>query len=162
MEIRRAQCEEESRQLDQLLWDVLWGPLGFPRDIRGEFERGGAVFDVVFVEGEDSVFDVVAVEGGDVVGGLVAGWVGAGRIEIRYFAVRPDHQRQGVGAKLLSCLAEITATRAPVTIETHSRNTSLGFYQKQGFEAIDDEWEEFALFTEHGIRFRKMRRQVGA
>jgi len=151
VEVRRAQSEEESRQLDQLLWDVLWEPLGFPRDVRREFDLVGT-----------PVFDVVALEGAEVVGGLVAGWVDEERMEIRYLAVRPEHQQQGVGAKLISCLAAIAAERAPATIETQSRNTSLGFYEKQGFEAMDDEWLEFAPFAEHGIRFLRVRRDVRA
>lgn len=151
MEVRRAQSGEESRQLDQLLWEVLWEPLGFPRDVRPEFDLVGT-----------PVFDVVALEGAEVVGGLVAGWVGEGRMEIRYLAVRPEHQRRGVGAKLISCLAAIATEQAPATIETHSRNTSLGFYQKHGFEPIDDRWEEFAPFAKHGILFRKVRRYVRA
>ena len=149
VEVRPAQSEEESRRLDQLLWDVLWEPLGFPRDIRREFDLVGT-----------PVFDVVALEGAEVVGGLVAGWVGQDRMEIRYLAVRPERQRQGVGAKLISCLAAIAAQQAPATIETHSRYASLGFYEKQGFAPIDDEWLEFAPFAVHGVRFRKVRRRV--
>ena len=72
VEVRRAQSDEESRQLDQLLWEVLWAPLGFPRDVRGKFDLAGT-----------PMFDVVALDGSKVVGGLVAGWLGEGRMEIR-------------------------------------------------------------------------------
>jgi hypothetical protein len=37
IEIRQAGTEEDNAKLDQFLWEVLWEPLGFDRDVRGEF-----------------------------------------------------------------------------------------------------------------------------
>ena len=37
MEIRQASTERNKAELDQFLWEVLWEPLGFDRDVRKEF-----------------------------------------------------------------------------------------------------------------------------
>jgi len=37
VEVKIVQTEDEARELDELLWQTLWQPFGFPRDVRHSF-----------------------------------------------------------------------------------------------------------------------------
>lgn len=77
----------DAEALDNILWRVLWKPLGFAVDIRQKFA----------LEGEE--FELAARKDDIVVGGLVAVWTGENEIELRHIAVDTDAQYQGVGRK---------------------------------------------------------------
>jgi hypothetical protein len=70
MKIKHAVSNKEKNELDQLLWDVLWKPLGLPRDIRKSFKL------------KNSQNDPIAVDNGTVIGGLVANWLSEPENEI--------------------------------------------------------------------------------
>ena len=52
----------DAADLDELLWRILWQPLGFPRDVRSKFTTDG------------EKLEVAAKKNGEIVGGLVAVW----------------------------------------------------------------------------------------
>ena len=52
--------QAQAKELDRILWEVLWKPIGLPRDVRETFK----------LEGES--IELVATRGPEVVGGLVA------------------------------------------------------------------------------------------
>lgn len=70
MKIKHAISDKEKIELDQLLWDVLWKPLGLPRDIRQSFKLN------------NPQIDLVAVDNGVAIGGLVANWLSESENEI--------------------------------------------------------------------------------
>ena len=144
IEIRTVQSPEESRQFHELLWEVLWKPIGLPRDIRASLEMKSQKFELVALQ--DSV----------VVGGLVAFRLSDSEIELRYIAIRPDCQRRSIGTRLVGELIAMADVDSTATIRTHARNTALGFWDKLGFRPASDEWLEYPDFAAHGIKFRVM------
>jgi hypothetical protein len=65
----------ESQELDTLLWEVLWKPLSFPRNIREKFT----------IEGKPLEF--TAKHDGKLIGGLVAYQTAPTEVEIRHLAI---------------------------------------------------------------------------
>ena len=139
--IERVDSASESRELDALLWEVLWEPLGLPRDARNMFQ----------LEGE--CLELVARVDGHMLGGLVAIWTSPREIELRHLAVRPEAQTQGLGSGLVRTLIAIVGQRGGGKIHTVARNTSAAFYRKLGFTTAPGVPPSHPVFAEHGIRF---------
>lgn len=136
----------DSLQLDNLFWEVLWKPLGLPRNFR----------DSVRPEGRE--YEVVARKDGEVVGGLAATWTSRSEVEIRHIAVRPDAQNRGVGTRLVIALIAIVSGEGCTRVHTLARNTSTGFFEKRGFTIVPGTLTEHPVFTKHGIRLEMMER----
>lgn len=146
--IERVGSESESKELDTLLWEVLWEPLGFPRNARDMFK----------LDGERLEF--VAKAGGDMLGGLVAIWTAPKEIELRHLAVRPEAQTRGIGSGLVRALVATVRRRGGGTIHTVARNTSAAFYRKLGFTTAPGVPPSFPAFAEHGITFELLETHV--
>jgi N-acetylglutamate synthase-like GNAT family acetyltransferase len=143
VETRSVLTEGESGELDRLLWEVLWRPLGFPRDFR---QRLG-------FHGPD--IEILARDETSVIGGLVAHTISVEEIEIRHIVVVPEYQGRSVGSLLLKELIGLVRDDAPKRIRTCARDTSAGFFAKAGFVAVG-EWLEYEGFAERGIKLREM------
>jgi hypothetical protein len=65
--IETAASQTVADEFDELLWRVLWQPLGFPRNVRQE----------VKIDGES--LELIAKLKGRVIGGVVAVWTGGYR-----------------------------------------------------------------------------------
>jgi N-acetylglutamate synthase-like GNAT family acetyltransferase len=139
---------DAAARLDELLWAVLWQPLGLPRDIRHTFS----------VEGEE--FELLAQENGQVVGGLVAVWAGGTDIELRHLAVASHAQGHGIGRSLVTELYRIAKTRNCRRIHTIARNTSGEFFRTLGFQTAPGRAPEHPIFLEHGITFELIEKFV--
>ena len=82
----------------------------------------------------------VAVEGGRVVGAILAGHDGR-RGYISHTAVAPDHQRRGIGAKLVEAALDGFKAEgiAKVALVAFARNESgNAFWERQGFTVRED------------------------
>ena len=143
MKIKHAISDKEKSELDQLLWGVLWKPLGLPRDIRQSFKLN------------NPQIDLVAVDNGVVIGGLMANWLSENEIEIRHIAVSSDFQGLSVGKRLVEKLIKLVQKDNPVKIHTCARNTSVGFFTKLGFISTGEHLEH-QDFARHGIKFQQM------
>lgn len=143
MAIKIVDTDDESAQLDHLLWEVLWAPLGLPRDIRRTF-----ALDTTPVE-------FAAVENGDIVGGLAANRIGENALEIRHIAVAPDHQRRSIGSGLVKALVEFACKEGVDKIQAYARNTSLGFFMRNRFTPTGGKLTH-PDFVHHGITFQKV------
>ena len=79
--------------------------------------------------------------------------IGAARLlasgQIGRMAVLPTWRRRHVGAKLLAAAMEAAAARG-LTVFLHAQVSALGFYQRSGFKAVGE------VFEEAGIEHRKM------
>lgn len=128
-------------------WDVLWKPLGLPRDIRQSFKLN------------NPQIDLVAVDNGVVIGGLVANWLSENEIEIRHIAVSSGFQGLSVGKRLVEKLIKLVQKDNPVKIQTCARNTSVGFFTKLGFISTGEHLEH-QDFARHGIKFQQMYLEV--
>jgi len=143
MEIRQTTTPEDKLEVDWLLWEVLWEPLGFPSNIRDSFKL------------DKPQIDLIAVENGTVVGALVANWLSDNEIEIRHIAVRQDYQGKSVGTLLVKELYGLVQRKTPLTVKTHARNTSVGFFSKLGFISSGSQLY-IKEFTKHGIWIQPM------
>jgi len=138
----------ESKELDLLLWEVLWRPLGLPRNLRDSFKHGGVPIEVV------------AKTGKILVGGLAADWTSSSEVEIRHLALREAFQKQGIGCRLVTSLISIVTAQGCHRLHTIARNTSVGFFRKLGFTASIGMPPEHPDFKKHGITFELMERKV--
>lgn len=143
MKIKHAESDKEKNELDHLLWEVLWKPLGLPRDIRQSFKLN------------NPQIELVAIDNNTVTGGLVANSLSDNAKEIHHIAVRPDYQGRSIGRRLVETLIKMMEMNAPVKIQTYARNTSVGFFAKLGFIPTN-EYLEHPDFTKHGITIQKM------
>jgi len=146
--VELASTADAAARLDELLWVVLWQPLGLPRDIRHTFR----------LEGEE--FELLAQENGQVVGGLVAVWIGGTEIELRHLAVASHAQGHGIGRSLVMELYRIAKTKNCRRIHTVARNTSVEFFRTLGFQTAPGLAPQHPIFLEHGITFELMERFV--
>ncbi len=144
--IKLAATQQESEELDRLLWDVLWQPLDLPRSVRDSFKLDGVCLELV------------ATVGDQIVGGLVANWTSETQVEVRHIAVVPDRQHQGVGRQLATALIADVSAEGCRLIHTIARSTSVTFFEKLGFATLPGGPYEHPDFTKHGISFDKMER----
>lgn len=84
--------------------------------------------------------------------------VGTGRLlpdgRIGRMAVLKEARGQGVGVALLNALLGAAKNAGLVQVTLHAQTHAIGFYQKLGFEAYGDE------FDDAGIPHRAMRREI--
>ena len=143
MKIKIAETPSEVEELEQLLWEVLWRPLGMERD-------AGRSFELDFPR-----IALIAVAGERVIGGLVAFRLAADKARIRHLAVRPDRQGNSTGHLLMSELLTMLRRDAPVTVDVIVRSTALDFYNKLGFTATGN-CPEHPAFARHGLTLHEM------
>ncbi len=134
----------DAAELNEILWRVLWQPLGLPRDIRHAFS----------VEGKE--LELVVKENGCIVGGLVAVWTADTEVELRHLAVAGDAQGRGKGRSLVLELVRIVAASGCRRIHTIARNTSVGFFRQLGFRTAPGTPPQHPEFAKHGITFELM------
>ncbi|MBN2419323.1 MAG: GNAT family N-acetyltransferase [Deltaproteobacteria bacterium] len=135
---------EDAKELDELLWLVLWKPLGLPRGIRKDF----------VVDGEE--IEIAAMQDGHIIGGIVGVRTSPNETELRHLAVHPEAQRNGKGRRLVEELVRICTASGCKRIHTIARNTSAGFFRKAGFQAAHGQPPEHPIFLKHGITFELM------
>ncbi len=146
VDINQAISYQEKNELDQLLWDVLWKPLNFKRDIRESFKLA------------KPQIDIVAVDNKVIIGALVANWLSSNEIEIRHIAVKTDFQKKAVGRLLVEELFRLIRDKTPLIIQTHARSTSVGFFSKLGFISLESVWKMMRS-CDTGFGFNKCRSQ---
>ena len=70
--------------------------------------------------------------------------------QFRKFATETAEQGKGYGAKLLTHLMEESIRRNVKTLWCNARTSSVGFYEKFGFEVVSESW------VKDGIEYVKM------
>ena len=146
--IAPVSSKTESKELDHLLWEVLWKPFGLSRNVRDSFKLDG------------ECVELVAKANGRLVGGLVANWTTPSEVEIRHIALKPEVQNQGAGRQLVTFLISTVSRQGCFRIHTVARNTSAGFFRKMGFKTAHGTPPEHSDFKKHGITFELMERIV--
>ncbi len=139
--IAPAASPKIAEELDELLWRILWQPLGLPRNVRQEFK----------VDGES--LELVAKKNGRITGGVVAVWTGCSEVELRHLAVVPGAQNRGTGRRLIESVVEIVRPKGCLRVHTIARNTSVGFFRNLGFRTAPGTAPEHPVFKNHGIVF---------
>lgn len=139
----------EAAALDKLLWEVLWKPLGLPRDVRQEFKVAG------------DAIEMIARWQGQIQGGLVAVWTGPGEVELRHLAVLPEAQGRGLGRELVSCLISRIKAKGCLRLHTIARHTSADFFRKMGFHQAPGAPPVHPDFQRQGITLELMEMNFG-
>ena len=146
--IETLKTTADAAELDELLWRILWQPIGLPRSVRGKLNIEGKKFELVLKENRR------------IVGGLVAVWTADTEIELRHLAVDFDAQRKGIGRRLVNELSRIAALKKCHRLHTIARNTSIGFFRKIGFRTAPGQAPQHPVFVKQGITFKLMEKFV--
>ena len=141
--IKQPQSEKEFEAYYDLRWRVLRQPWQQPR---------GSEKD----ELENESFHIMACDKNNNV-------VGAGRLhfnnereaQIRYMAVVPEYEKQGIGTLILEALEQHAKENNCKTIMLHARENAVGFYQKKGYELLE---KSHLLFD--SIQHYRMRKNI--
>ncbi len=131
-------------ELDELLWEVLWKPLEFPRSIRESFRLDGPGIEVVAKLDEK------------IIGGVVANWLTPTEVAMRHIVVDPANQNKGVGSLLFEQLKIVVKSVGCKIIRGYARNTSLNFFLRQGFVSLPGKTADHPQFSKHGISFQQL------
>ena len=142
--IESVESESDAMELDTRLWEVLWRPLGLPRNVRESFK----------LEGESVKF--VAKSHGEVLGGLVANRTSPTEVKLRHIALKPEAQNKGAGSRLVNALIGTISQNKCTQIRVIARDTSTGFFRKLGFTTSPGEAPEHPAFKKHRITFELM------
>lgn len=145
IEVDIVSSQDESEELDSILWDVLWKPLDLPRNIRESFK----------LEGKS--LELVAKSNGKVLGGLVANWTSPTEVELRHLVLKPEIHNQGIGSRMVKELIKIVSEEKCSRIHTIVRNSSVAFFKKLGFSLAEGEAPQHPVFLEHGITLELMK-----
>jgi len=131
-------------ELDELLWEVLWKPLEFPRSIRESFRLDGPGIEVI------------AKQDGKIIGGIVANWLTPTEVALRHIVVDTSIQNKGVGGLLFEQLKIVVKSVGCQLIRGYARNTSVNFFLRNGFTLLPGKTAEHPQFSKHGISFQQL------
>ena len=70
---------------------------------------------------------------------------GNGFLKLRQMAVRKEVQRKGIGRLLLQFAEKTTRDKGYSGIILHARTTASNFYEKQGYRAVGEVFEEVGI-----------------
>lgn len=143
--ISHALTEEERNELDRLLWEVLWQPLGFPRDVRISFQLKGP-FEEYYARSSEQ----------GIIGGIVIRVASPGELDICHIAVCPGLQGSGIGKRLVGCAIEAARRNDCTRIVVIARNTSVDFFKKLGFVVLPRGIPDHPEFKKWGVTFHFM------
>ena len=71
--------------------------------------------------------------------------LGAGQVQMRQVAVRPEAQGQGIGQMLVAHAETLAAASGGLTIVLHARETAVGFYERLGYRRVGAQFVEVTL-----------------
>ncbi len=147
LEVHLVETEADYGVLDNLLWQVLWAPLGLSRDVRSRFKVDG------------KLLQMMAMEGTNPVGGAVAIWKNINDAELRHLAVIPANRGRGVGKKLVLNMISELKRRGCGEMHTYARDSSVYFFEKLGFNPVTERLFDHEAYIKYGIAVRLMKKQ---
>jgi len=124
VEIRQARHEEERNAGYTLRWEVLRAPWQQPRGSERD-ELDGVARHYLAIDARGQVLATGRIH-----------TIAADTAQIRYMAVRPGHERRGLGTRLLAALEADAVTNGASRIVLHAREASVGFYRRCGYRVI--------------------------
>ncbi len=125
-------------------YDVLRAPLGLPPGSEVDASDGlPSTRHLVWAE-EDVALGCVQLQAR-----AEGGWA-----QVRFMAVRPEAQGQGIGAFLLNYLEQLAAEEGYTDLTLNAREQAVGFYRRLGYT----QHEEIAPF--YGIRHWRMTKSL--
>lgn len=89
-----------------------------------------------------------------VIGTVIASPRGSDSYQLRQMAIDDSYRGRGIGAKLLRAVESQLTERGTRELHLHARDHAVGFYAKQGYQAVGEE------FVEVGIAHRRMTKRL--
>ena len=141
--IRQPETKEEFKDYYHLRWKLLRAAWHQP--------EGSEVDDI-----ETDCFHVIAVDSVHTIIGVARLQFNSGNeVQIRYMAVSPEHQRQGVGRSMIGYMENHAMRTGHNDIVLDAREPAVGFYEKLGYEVTG---KSYLLFDE--IQHYKMHKHL--
>jgi predicted GNAT family N-acyltransferase len=122
----------EYQQMLDLRYQILRRPLGLQ-------------FNEEDLEKEKEDILIGAYEDDEMLGCCLLTKVNNQDVRLRQMAVKPGLQGKGIGRALLQFAENISRDRGFRKITMHARSTATGFYEKQGYQLVGDEFEEVTI-----------------
>lgn len=123
---------DEYKKMIDLRYQILRKPLGLeftPEEL--EKEKGDML--------------ICAFEDDDMLGCCTLTKVGPQTVRLRQMAVKPGLQGKGIGRVLMQFAENLARDRGNTKITMHARGTALGFYEKQGYKVVGEEFKEVTI-----------------
>ncbi len=76
--------------------------------------------------------------------------------QICQMVVKPKHQKQNLGSKILLSLINIAKQKGAIALTLNSRLTSVGFYQKFGFQTCGSQFSSSITEVPHITMNKKL------
>ncbi len=131
--IKQPQTEAEFKHYYHLRWLLLRAPWN---------QAEGSEVDNI----EDQCFHVMAVdEINNVIAVARLQFNSISEAQIRYMGVAREHERKGIGRKLVNAMEQHALNSSCKKIILHAREPAIGFYQKLGYKVIE---KSYLLFDE--------------
>jgi len=130
--IKQPQTEAEFKRYYRLRWQLLRAPWQQPE---------GSEADAI----EASCFHVMAVDDDKVIGVARLQFNTNDEAQLRYMAVSPSYEGQGIGRALIEALEQRAKKSSHKKIILDAREPAVGFYKKLGYQVIK---KSYLLFGE--------------
>jgi predicted GNAT family N-acyltransferase len=122
----------EYRQMLQLRYDILRKPLGLQ-------------FDESELEQEKQDILIAAFEDDKMLGCCLLTQKDSTTTRLRQMAVLNNLQGKGIGASLMNFAENLARDRGYKKMIMHARKAAVGFYEKQGYKTLGDEFTEVTI-----------------
>ncbi len=122
--IKQAETEADFKHYYHLRWQLLRAPWSQP--------EGSEIDDI-----ETSCFHVMATdENNKTIGVARLQFNANNEAQLRYMAVSPSHEKQGIGRALIQAIEQHAHESSHNIIMLHARENAVGFYKKSGYQLI--------------------------
>lgn len=105
-------------------------------------------------EGEEDQIHIGAFVEGAIIGCVVVKMAGDSEAQIRQMAVKPAHQGEGIGTKLVMRAEARCLEEGAERIFLNAREDAVGFYSRMGYTVSSDRFES------HGIPHFEMEKRA--
>ncbi|MGZ5191875.1 MAG: GNAT family N-acetyltransferase [Flavisolibacter sp.] len=123
---------EDYKKMVDLRYNILRKPLGLE-------------FSTEELESEKSEMLIGAYEDDDMLACCMLTKAGPNTIRLRQMAVKPGLQGKGIGRVLMQFAENLARDRGNTKIVMHARKSATGFYEKQGYKIVGNEFNEVTI-----------------
>jgi predicted GNAT family N-acyltransferase len=114
----------------------------------------GMELDRSSLSDEVNDFLVICMEEDKMLGCVILSLVSGNTLKLRQMAVAEDAQGKGIGSMIVEWAEKLAFEKGYRTIEMHARKYAIPFYEKAGYSAYGEE------FNEVGIPHIRMQKQL--
>jgi predicted GNAT family N-acyltransferase len=132
------QIEFESKEYKQMLElrnEVLRKPIHWPLFVFGETENEVSYFHFGGFDEKTNALLTCC---------ILVHYSGV-EVQLKQMAASPNIQGKGLGLELLKHVEKFAIAKRYLRLFMHARKTAVGFYQKNGYKVVGEEFEEVGL-----------------